>query len=99
MSLTQWYRKQERNRVLREPWTRRRKAIRMPRGDYLAFGARLTARRGVDLPQARLTPGMVEYVRRNPMGRPRWQLAALCRVHPRTLDKVAMYETWAHIKG
>lgn len=98
--LTQWYRKQERNRVLRELWPRRRRqyrASRMPRRDYEAFGARLTAKRGVDLPHSKLTPGMVSYVRRNPLGRPRWQLAALCLVHPRTLDKVAMYETWAHV--
>lgn len=69
----------------------------MTRQEYRAGGARQSAKRGVELPHAKLTPETVAYVRSNPKGLPRWKLAEQLGVHIRTVEKAARYESWSHI--
>ena len=69
----------------------------MTRHEYLASGARLTSKRGNDLPQAKLDTGKVRYIRANPKGRTLKQLAAELGVHHRTIQKVHYRETWVHV--
>ena len=69
----------------------------MNRSEYLSTGAILTARRGVDLPQSRLTPGIVREIRINRHGMTAKEQAAVYGVHFRTIQKVRYYDTWRHV--
>ena len=60
--------------------------------------AREFASRGNQLPQARLTPALVRWIRKNPRGMTYKQMAAELGVHYRTVEKVAYYETWGHVE-
>ena len=68
----------------------------MDRHTYAQWGARATAKRGTELPQARLTPEAVREIRANRQGLTAAQLAAQYGVHYRTIEKVRAYETWSH---
>lgn len=56
------------------------------------------ALRGNDLPQSKLNPGAVRFIRKNELGLTRQQLADTFKVHINTIDKVRTYQTWAHVK-
>ena len=55
------------------------------------------ARRGQDLPQAKLCPDRVRWIRRNPEGLTANQMAARLAVHPSTVESVLSFRTWAHV--
>ena len=57
-----------------------------------------TALRGNDLPQSKLYPAAVRFIRKNELGLTRQQLADTFKVHINTIDKVRTYQTWAHVK-
>lgn len=67
----------------------------MTREEYRNGGAYLTAARGSQLPQARLTPADVRNIRRS--GQTARQLAEQFGVHIRTIDKVRQFISWRHI--
>ena len=69
----------------------------MTRDEYRNGGARLIAKRGTELPHARLTPSDVLAIRRNVHGKTARQLAAEYNVHFRTIEKVKSFETWTHV--
>lgn len=71
----------------------------MNRFDYLQWGARATAKRGTDLPHARLTPEKVRAIRINRHGKTAKELATEHGVHYRTIEKVRAGETWTHVGG
>lgn len=66
----------------------------MTRAEYLSCPS-LYARRGLALPQARLTPQAVRDIRAST------ETAAQCAmrygVHIRTTDKVRTYRSWRHV--
>jgi len=68
----------------------------MTRDDYLLFGARVTAKRGNDLPHAKLNPELVRYVRST--DKTAKQLAAELGTHIRTIEHVRVYRSWAHVR-
>lgn len=70
----------------------------MNRHEYRCGGAYLRAKRGNELPHARLTPESVRAIRVNRMGETFKQLAKRFGVHYRTIQKVWYRETWAHVK-
>lgn len=69
----------------------------MTREDYILFGAKVTAKRGNDLPHAKLTPDAVVAIRENRYGKTRKQLAAEYQVHHRTIEKIHYRQCWTHI--
>lgn len=69
----------------------------MTRFEYTQFRAKADAKRGVELPHARLTERDVIAIRRNVRGQTAKQLAESFGVHFRTIEKVRAYETWAHV--
>lgn len=69
----------------------------MTRHEYRNGGALQSARRGTDLPHARLTPAVVREIRANRHGLTAKQWAAKLGVHIRTIDKVRDYKTWIHV--
>ena len=71
--------------------------MKLNRDDYRNGGAKRLAKRGTDLPHARLSPDDVRAIRRNVFGKTGKQLAAEFHVHHRTIEKVRSYETWIHI--
>ena len=70
----------------------------MNRSDYELFGAKITALRGNELPQAKLNPDVVREVRANRHGKTAKQLASELGVHYRTIEKINYGETWKHVK-
>ena len=60
--------------------------------------AALYAARGTALPQAKATPDLVRKIRANRSGLPRRAWADATGLHIRTIEKIATYETWRHIK-
>lgn len=69
----------------------------MTHHEYLTYGARMTAKRGTDLPHARLNPAAVREIRENTKGLTAKQWAAKYGVHQRTIDKVRDYRSWVHV--
>lgn len=69
----------------------------MTRSEYRNGGAYITAKRGNDLPHAKLTAQDVQAIRINRHGETARQLAARYGVHVRTIDKVRNRHTWSHI--
>jgi FixJ family two-component response regulator len=67
------------------------------RFDYQQWAAKARAKRGNELPQARLTPEAVRAIRRNVQGKTAAQLAQEYGVHFRTVEKVRAYESWTHV--
>ena len=67
------------------------------RGEWLAC-ARLYAPCGERLPQSKANPELVRKIRENRQGWPRWRWAQATGLHIRTIDKIATYETWRHIR-
>lgn len=68
----------------------------MTRDEY-RLRAREIARRGVELPQAKLDAEKVRYIRGNPNGLSRQQRADRFGVHINTVDKVLTYRSWVHV--
>ena len=68
----------------------------MNRSEYL-FTAIFTSKRGVDLPQSRLTPGIVREIRINRHGMTAKEQAKVYGVHFRTIQDVLYYNTWRHV--
>ena len=66
------------------------------RDEYLR-DANVYARRGQDLPQSKLCPDRVRWIRANPEGLTAADMAARLGVHPRTVESVRSFRTWAHI--
>ena len=69
----------------------------MNRYEYRNGGALQSARRGNDLPHARLTPELVREIRANRHGLTAKQWAAKLGTHLRTIEKVRHYETCIHV--
>ena len=68
------------------------------RFDYALFHAKSCARRGNQLPHAKLDSDAVRAIRSNVRGLTAKQLAQQYGVHYRTVEKVRHRETWSHIK-
>jgi hypothetical protein len=68
----------------------------MTRDEY-RLRAREIARRGVELPQAKLCADKVRVIRTNPAGMTRQQRADRFGVHINTIDKVLTYRSWVHV--
>lgn len=59
-----------------------------------------TAKRGAQLPQAKLSDTKVRAIRiRSAMGVPRHRLANEYGVHIRTIDNVCTHATWVHVRA
>lgn len=71
----------------------------MTRFEYQLWGAKAIAKRGNDLSHARLDPEKVRAIRANARGLTAQQLADVYGVHIRTIDKVRVRETWAHVES
>lgn len=69
----------------------------MTRFEYQQFGAMTIAKRGSDLPHAKLDEAKVRAIRENRHGLTAKQWAALLGVHQRTIDKVRDRRSWTHI--
>ena len=69
----------------------------MTRDEYLTGGSYMVAKRGNDLPQAKLNPEIVREIRLNKKGETAAQWAASLGVHQRTIDKVRDRRSWAHV--
>ena len=69
----------------------------MTRAEYLCH-ARLQAKRGSELPHAKLDAEKVKAIRANPKGKTMKQFAAEYEVHFRTIEKCHYFETWAHVR-
>ena len=68
----------------------------MNRSEYVQTAV-FTARRGLDLPQSKLTPDLVREIRINKQGLTARDQAEKYGVHHRTIEKVRYFETWRHI--
>ena len=60
--------------------------------------ARAYAKRGNDLPHARLNPDLVRNIRRNPNGWTARRWADALGVHVRTVEKVQRRLSWEHVE-
>jgi hypothetical protein len=69
----------------------------MNRQEYILYGARVTCKRGNDLPQAKLNPELVKEIRSNRYGKTRKQLAVEYGVHYRTIEKIHCFEIWGQV--
>ena len=69
----------------------------MNREQYLCGGSYITAKRGNDLPHAKLTPDVVREIRANRHGITAKQWADRLGLHVRTIDKVRDRKSWSHI--
>ncbi len=69
----------------------------MTRNEYQLWGAKAIAKRGTDLPHARLDAEKVKTIRRNMRGETAKQLAEKFGVHIRTIDKVRDGKSWAGV--
>jgi len=68
------------------------------RDQYLSGGmALLFAKRGNELPHARLNEDSVRAIRRNESGLIAKQMARQYQVHYRSIEKIRYYETWRHV--
>jgi hypothetical protein len=70
----------------------------MNRAQYLAGGAHITARRGNDLPHAKLNPELVRQIRANRHGWTAKQWAQHLGLHQRTIDAVRDRRNWSHVQ-
>lgn len=68
----------------------------MTRFEYAQWGAKANAKRGNELPHARMTPAAVREVRAASHLTAK-QLADRHGVHYRTIEKIRAYETWGHV--
>jgi hypothetical protein len=69
----------------------------MTRDDYLTWGVHAVTKRGVDLPQSKLTDALVRSIRAS-MGRKlSRQWAEELGMHVRTIEKVRTGQTWGHV--
>ena len=68
----------------------------MNRAEYCNGGAKLTAKRGSELPHAKLDLVKVKAIRLNKHGKTAKQLALEFGVHYRTIEKVRAWEIWVH---
>jgi len=60
--------------------------------------AKAYAKRGTDLPHARLNPELVRRIRRNLNGWPARRWAEELGVHVRTIEKVQRRLSWEHVE-
>jgi hypothetical protein len=67
----------------------------MNRHEYQLWGAKVTCKRGSDLPQTKLTIEQVQKIRENRKGKTARALAEEFGVHFRTIEKIRAGETWA----
>ena len=69
----------------------------MTRDEYRASGAKLTAKRGNDLPHAKLNPETVRAIRANVAKMTAKEWADSLGLHQRTIDKVRTFGSWRHV--
>lgn len=69
----------------------------MTRFEYQQFGARATAKRGIDLPHAKLDEATVKAIRTNRHGWTAKRWSEHLGLHKRTIDKVLDRRSWAHV--
>ncbi len=69
----------------------------MTRNEYRSGGAIRVAKRGTQLPHAKLDEAKVDAIRVNRHGRTAAQLAAEHGVHIRTIEKIRHWQTWRHV--
>ena len=69
----------------------------MNRTDYLNGGAYLTAKRGTELPGAKLDEDKVRWCRRNPDGLTQREKARVLGVSQVLVEKVDAYERCGHV--
>jgi hypothetical protein len=67
----------------------------LSRAEYLSGMAYAYARRGTELPHARLNPELVRAIRADE--RPAATIARELSVHPNTVLRVRRFETWGHV--
>lgn len=87
----------------------RRSKHNLDRATWQASGSRLYAKRGTDLPQARLTEADIAAIRRQHQRKQRLiarlnaaysaaSFAARYGVHVRTIEKALRADTWSHVR-
>lgn len=69
----------------------------MTRHDYCLYGAKVTCKRGNELPQAKLNPELVREIRENVNGLTAKQWAGKLGLHYRIIESVRHRTRWAHI--
>ncbi len=69
----------------------------MTRQEYLLYGAKSCAKRGNELPQAKLNESIVREIRKNAEGLTARQWAARLNLHVRTIEAVRQLRRWAHV--
>ena len=70
--------------------------IKVSREIYL-LSPEIYAKRGNDLPQSKLNPEKVRYIRINRYGKTAKQLAEMFGVHNRTIEKIRDGKTWKFV--
>lgn len=70
----------------------------MNRSEYIKR-AKEFSKRGTSLPHSKLDANKVRWIRQNPLGMTYKMMARHLCVHYRTVEKVAYYETWVHVKN
>lgn len=71
----------------------------MRRDEFLSGTAHYSAKRGNDLPHAKLNPEKVREIRRNRRGLTARQWAQELGLHVRTIEAVRAYKNWRHVHG
>lgn len=69
----------------------------MTRHEYQLYGAKSCAKRGNELPQAKLNPDLVREIRKNVKGLTARQWAVKLNLHLRTIESVRSRARWAHV--
>ncbi len=67
------------------------------RHEYTQWSAAASAKRGKELPQAKLDEDAVRSIRQNREGLTALELGMRFGVHVRTIEKVRRFETWGHV--
>jgi transposase-like protein len=81
----------------------------MDRHTYLTGGARIVAKRGTELPHAKLTDADIAAIRRQHARKQRlidhlnqrYSIAGIAEhygVHPNTIERALRHDTWAHVR-
>lgn len=70
----------------------------MTRFEHTLYGAKSIAKRGNDLPHAKLNPEMVRVIRLNRYGWSAKRWAEVLGVHVRTIKRVRDRKSWAHVE-
>lgn len=70
----------------------------MSRAEYREYGGIEFAKRGIELPHAKLDDAKVEKIRANVNGWTAKVWADYYGVHVRTINKVRDFRSWTHVK-